>query len=155
MENEHHFGSQQQARTRAHLLPTPSTFSRPRGDAMRATHPPTATPASGEHGIAYNEWQCGGSCRLCGDEGGLSRPVDEETAVAGSDEGAAAGGDAQQRQRELAAGGSSGGGSEMFNEMATLLMQPQEHAIKQLFARSSHGYFSVPALARTPEPNCT
>ena len=42
--------------------------------------------------------------------------------------------------------GGSGGAPAAFNDLATLLMQPQESAIKQLFSRSTAGYFSPTCL---------
>jgi len=60
--------------------------------------------------------------------------------------GAAASGEGGDGGDGGGSSGSSGGGGEM-NEMATLLLQPAETAVAQLFSRGSAGYLSIPTLA--------
>lgn len=50
--------------------------------------------------------------------------------------------------KDASGGGNGSDGSEpnVYNDLATLLMQPQESAIKQLFSRGTAGYFSPTCL---------
>ena len=83
------------------------------------------------HAIYLVAWQC------------------EQPANATIDTGlgdAAAGGGGAHRRGLLAA---SGGNNKMitsYNDLATLLMTPQETAIKQLFSRGTQGYFCIETL---------
>jgi len=92
------------------------------GDDNTTAHPFDGHHMDRAHGIYLVRWQC-------------SAPSDGSGST--SDGG-----------RRLSGGGSASAelGPVTFNEMATLLMQPQEAAIIQLFSRDSAGYFTPSTL---------